>query len=59
MKAYVATTGAVFALLVLAHLWRAYLEGAQLAAQPFFMISTTIAAVLCIWAWRLLRTATR
>lgn len=55
MKAYVATTGTVFLVLTLVHLWRVYEEGAGLAKQPFFAIATLISAALCGWAWRLLR----
>ena len=55
MKAYVATTGIVFLILTLVHLWRVYLEGTSLAKQPFFAIATLISAALCLWAWRLLR----
>jgi len=34
MKAYVMITGAVFGLLVLAHVWRVIEEGAHLATEP-------------------------
>ena len=46
MKAYVMTTGVVFGLLTLAHIWRAIAEGLA-------------AAALCLWAWRLLRRQVR
>ena len=56
MKAYVMTTGAIFALLVLAHIWRASVES-HLATDPTFIMTTIIAALLTIWAgrpaWRL------
>jgi hypothetical protein len=55
MKAYVATTGAVFVLITLAHILRIVLEGSRLAKSPFFILVTLIAAALAIWAWRLLR----
>lgn len=55
MKAYVVTTGVVFALLIVAHIWRAAVEGAGLAKEPAFIISTLIAAALCVWAWRVFR----
>ena len=55
MRAYVATTGAIFGLLVLAHIWRVFEEG-HLAEDPWYLLITLVAAGLCLWAWRLLRT---
>jgi hypothetical protein len=55
MKAYVMTTGAVFGLLTLAHLWRIVEEGPRLATDPGYVLITLAAAALCLWAWRLLR----
>ena len=55
MKAYVITTGVVFALLVVAHVWRILEEGPQLAADPWYVLVTAAAAALCLWAWRVLR----
>ena len=40
MKAYVVTTGAIFALLTLAHLARILAEGSHLATDPFFVLVT-------------------
>jgi hypothetical protein len=54
MKTYVMTTGAVFGLLTLAHIWRVIEEGPHLATQPFWVLITVAAAVLCLWAVRLL-----
>jgi tellurite resistance protein TehA-like permease len=54
VKAYVMTTGAVFGLLVLAHVWRVIEEGPQLAKQPSYILITVAAAALCLWAGRLL-----
>ena len=59
MKAYVMTTGSVFGLIVLAHLWRVIEEGPQLARDPFYILLTAAAAALCLWAWRLLRVMPR
>ncbi len=59
MKAYVVTTGAVFGLLVVAHLWRFVEEGAHLAKDPWFAAVTVAAAALCLWAWRLVRASAR
>ena len=55
MKAYVITTGTVFALLVAAHIWRAAAEGWGLLKSPFFLVTTALAAALAIWAWRVLK----
>jgi len=58
MKAYVMTTGAVFGLLTLAHLWR-IIEERHLATNPWHLLITVAAAALCLWAWRLLRLSAR
>jgi hypothetical protein len=55
MKAYVITTGSVFGLLVLAHVWRVIEEGPHLARDPSYVMITAASAALCLWAWRLLR----
>lgn len=55
MKAYIATTGTVFGLITLAHLWRVISESAALARDPWFILLTLVTAGLCIWAFRLLR----
>ncbi len=54
MKAYVFTTGVVFGLLVLVHIWRGVAEGPHLARDPWFVLITAVAAGLCVWAMRLL-----
>jgi hypothetical protein len=54
LKAYLATTGVLFALLVLAHVWRILEEGPRLLTQPGWVLLTLAAAGLCVWAWRLL-----
>ena len=59
MKAYVLTTGSVFALLTLAHLLRIIVEWPHLAKDPIFLLITVAAGGLCVWAWRLLRLSTR
>ena len=56
MKAYVMTTGAVFGLLTLAHIWRA-VEERHLATDPWYILITVASAGLCIWASLLLRRA--
>ena len=54
MKAYVITTGSLFGLLVLLHVWRIIEEG-SLLKEPFYILITTAAAVLCLWAVRVYR----
>jgi len=54
VKAYLATTGTVFGLLVVAHVWRAVAEGPAIAKSPVFILLTVAAAALSVWAWRLL-----
>ena len=59
MKAYVITTGTVFALIFAAHIWRATAEGLALAENPVFILTTAAAAALVVWAWRLVRAMRR
>ena len=54
MKAYVITTGLVFVLLTVAHIWRAFVE-TELATKPWFILITLSPAVLSLWAGSLLR----
>ncbi|MFL6353543.1 MAG: hypothetical protein ACJ74Z_17060 [Bryobacteraceae bacterium] len=54
MKAYVWSTGVIFGLLTLAHVWRAIEESPHLATQPWYVLITAMAAALCLWAMRLL-----
>jgi hypothetical protein len=55
MKAYVMTTGAVFGLLALAHVWRVVQEGWGVGTDPFFILTTLASAAICVWAWRVLK----
>lgn len=59
MKAYVTTTGVVFGLLTVAHIWRAIEEGPHLATDPWYVLITVAAAALCLWAWRVLWRSSR
>jgi hypothetical protein len=59
MKTYVITTGTVFGLITLAHIWRLVAEQPRLATDPWFVLITVIAAALSIWAWRLVWLASR
>jgi hypothetical protein len=47
------TTGALFGLLVVAHIWRMISENAQLATDPGYLAITATAGALCLWAVRL------
>jgi len=55
MKSYVTTTGAVFGLITLLHLWRMIVEWPKPATDPWYILLTLLAAALSLWAWRLLR----
>jgi hypothetical protein len=59
MKAYLFTTGALFALVALAHLARTIAESSRLITDPGFILEGPglgiIAAAIAVWAWRLLR----
>ena len=63
MKAYLLTTGTLFGLLALSHLWRTVDEWPRLSSDPSFVLGTAaltvLAAVLSVWAFRLLRSAAR
>jgi hypothetical protein len=59
MKAYLFTTGALFAILALAHLARTFAEASRLRTDPGFILEGPgigiIAGAIAVWAWRLLR----
>ena len=55
MKAYVVTTGIIFALLALVHVWRMVVEGTQLLTNVWWVGITVCAVALAVWAWCLLR----
>jgi hypothetical protein len=59
MKAYVTTTGVVFGLLFVVHIWRVIVEGTQLARDPFWVLITALAGALCIWSLLVLRRSAR
>jgi dolichyl-phosphate-mannose--protein O-mannosyl transferase len=59
MKVYVTTTGVIFGLLTVAHVWRVIAEGPHLARGPAYILFTVGAAALCLWAFRLLWLARR
>ena len=59
MRTYVMTTGVLFGLVTLAHVWRVLVEGPGLMTDPWYILLTVAAAGLCLWAWRLIRLSTR
>ena len=59
MKAFLWTTGIVFALITVAHIWRVFAESAALARDPWFILISLVAAGLSIWSFRLLRISAR
>ena len=54
MKAYIITTGIVFALIAIAHVARIATETSVLR-EPIFLVLTILAAALSIWAFVVLR----
>lgn len=59
MKAYLITTGAVFGLLALAHVWRVIGESRSLGVDPWFVVITVVSAAMSVWAFMLLRRSAR
>jgi hypothetical protein len=55
IKSYVITTGALFGLLTVAHVWRMIAERRELATDPWYVLITIAVAALSVWAWRVLR----
>ena len=58
MKAYLVTTGILFGLLALAHIWRIIGEWPRLLHDSGEIVEAVIgllAAGLSLWAWRLMR----
>ena len=54
MKAYLIATGLVFGAIVVAHVARVFAEGTRLLTEPDWVILTLLAAMFCVWAFRLL-----
>jgi len=52
MKAFLAVTGSLFGVLVIAHLLRFHAEP-RLLHDPWYWVITIVAAVLSVWAWTL------
>ena len=55
MRTYLWVSGAIFAVVVFAHVARLYLEGVPVALEPAFAISTVFSIAMSGWAWYLLK----
>jgi len=55
MKAYIITSGLIFALIAVAHLARVAMESTRILHEPIFVVLTILAAGLSIWAFVVLR----
>jgi len=53
VKAYLAITGVLFALIVVAHIARLAEEGTALLRDPWWVVLTIVAGAMSVWAWRL------
>ena len=58
MRAYLISTGVLFALVAVAHVWRVIAESSKLATEPWFILLTVLAVGMSAWAFRLLRSVT-
>ena len=63
MKAYLAITGTLYALLAVLHFWRAIADWSRISTDPWFVLGVgaigILAALLSLWAWKLLPNAAR
>ena len=62
MKAYLITTGTLFTLMALVHVWRVIGEWPRLLNDRGEILEAAIGVVagaLCLWAWRLLGRSAR
>lgn len=55
MKAYIMTSGLIFALIAIAHVIRVAMESTRILHEPIFALLTLLAAALSIWAFVVLR----
>ncbi|MFC5527750.1 hypothetical protein ACFPPA_18545 [Rhodanobacter ginsengisoli] len=55
MRLYVIFTGIIFAVTVIAHVSRMFVENPALATDPWYLAITGFAAALSVWAFLLLR----
>jgi hypothetical protein len=59
VRAYLITTGVLFALVAGAHVWRVFAESRELATDPWYVVLTILAVAMSAWAFRLLPTLPR
>ncbi len=57
MRLYVAVTGIIFALLVVAHVARMVMENVSLASDPIYLFITAMSGGLSIWSWVVFRSS--
>jgi hypothetical protein len=57
MKGYLITTGSLFGLLTVIHVWRMIVEPSS--RDVFMVLITAISTAFAIWAWRLFTSAPR
>lgn len=50
VRAYIATTGAIFALLALSHVARVVVEGLYVLKEPIFVLTTLVSVGATVWA---------
>jgi hypothetical protein len=55
MRAYVITTGIIFALITISHLARLAMESTHILTEPIFLFLTILSTALAVWAFLLLR----
>ena len=58
MRAYLVSTGSLFGLIALVHVWRMIVEP-HVATHAWYVPLTLAAAALSAWAWRLFRLQAR
>lgn len=59
MKAYLVTTGSLFGLITIVHIWRMMVESGVATRDPWVVGMTVLSAALCAWAGRLFMTSRR
>jgi hypothetical protein len=57
MKAYLLTTGSLFGLITIVHVWRMVVEAGVATRDPWIILMTVLSAALCVWAGRLFMTS--
>lgn len=59
MKAYVITSGVIFALVTVVHILRIAVESRRLATEQVYIFLTLASAALAVWSWSVLRRSGR